>query len=298
MYVAKQAQSGYSISSEDQDGAAGPLTLVTKLRAAIEQFELVLHYQPIVDLRSGSPLRAEALVRWGHAKHGLILPDDFIPAAEQSDLIKPLTLWVLNEALCQLHALRKAGLDLGITVNVSGRSLVDREFPDTTRQLLETWAIAPRLLTLEVTEHSMLAGDEDEVLHRLHELGIRLAADDFGTGYSSLAHLKRLALDEIKIDRSFVTDMTVNHDDAAIVRSTIDLAHSLGIQVVAEGVENSQTWEHLRELSCDFVQGFYVSRPIPPNELGGWLRAPKCALGDRLPEPEGLAVQIGARNLR
>ena len=278
MYVAKQARSGYSLYSGEQESSTRPLSLVTKLRSAIEQFELVLHYQPIVDLQTGSPLRAEALVRWGHPKHGLIQPDDFIPAAEQSDLIKPLTLWVLNEALSQLQTWRKAGLDLGVTVNLSGRTLLDPEFPDTTRQLLETWAIPPDLLTFEITERSMLAAAEHEALHRLQALGVRLAADDFGTGYASLAYLKRLALDEIKIDRSFVTDMAANRDDATIVRSTIDLAHSLGIRVVAEGVENPETWEQLAHLGCDFVQGFYVSRPVPGSELGPWLRAPKCTL--------------------
>ena len=286
MYVAKQARSGYSIYTGEQDSAIRPLTLVTKLRSALEQFELVLHYQPIVDLKAGGPMRAEALVRWGHPRHGLIQPDDFIPAAEQSDLIKPLTIWVLNEALSQLHTWRKAGLDLGVTVNLSGRTLLDPEFSDTTRQLLETWTIPPEFLTLEITERSMLAAAEDEALRRLQALGVRLSADDFGTGYASLAHLKRLALDEIKIDRSFVTDMAVNRDDAAIVRSTIDLAHSLGIRVVAEGVENPATWDQLAHLGCDFVQGFYVSRPVPGSELGPWLRAPKCTLpaeGTRAP---------------
>lgn len=290
MYVAKQARCGYSIYTGDQENATRPLTLVTKLRSAIEQLELVLHYQPIVDLRTGSPLKVEALVRWGHPSLGLIQPDDFIPAAEQSELIRPLTTWVLNEALSQLHRLRTAGVDLGMSVNLSGQTLLDPEFPDTTRQLLETWATPPDLLTFEITERSMLAAAEDEALQRLHALGVRLSADDFGTGYSSLAHLKRLALDEIKIDRSFVTDMAVNHDDAVIVRSTIDLAHSLGIRVVAEGVENAQTWEHLCELGCDSVQGFYVSRPIAGTELGSWLRAPKCAVPDRPAEGERLAV--------
>jgi diguanylate cyclase (GGDEF)-like protein/PAS domain S-box-containing protein len=278
MYVAKQARSGYSLYTGEQESALRPLALVTKLRSAIEQFELVLHYQPIVDLQTGTPLRAEALVRWGHPSHGLIQPNDFIPAAEQSDLIKPLTLWVLNEALTQLNTWRKAGLDLGVTVNLSGRTLLDPEFPDATRQLLETWSISPDLLTFEITERSMLASAEHEALRRLRALGVRLSADDFGTGYASLVHLKQLALDEIKIDRSFVTDMVANHDDAAIVRSTIDLAHSLGMRVVAEGIENPDTWEHLSQLGCDFVQGFYVSRPLPGSELGPWLRAPRCAL--------------------
>ena len=279
MYVAKRARSGYCLYGRDQEPEPErQLALVTKLRSAIEQFELVLHYQPIVDLRTGRPLRAEALLRWGHPKHGLVGPDDFIPGAEQSDLIKPLTLWVLNEALAQVHTLLKAGIDLGITVNLSGRNLVDPDFPDATAQLLETWGVAPGRLTFEITERSILAGEEDEALHRFRQMGVRLAADDFGTGYSSLAHLRRLKLDEIKIDRSFVNDIATNGDDAAIVRSTIDLAHSLGVQVVAEGVEDAQTWELLSAMGCDFVQGFFVSHPIPGNELGLWLRAPKCAL--------------------
>lgn len=279
MYVAKRARSGYCLYGGDQEAEPQRRqALVTKLRSALDQFELIVHYQPIVDLRTGRPLRAEALLRWGHPRHGLLGPDDFIPAAEQSDLIKPLTLWVLNEALGQVHTLKKAGIDLGITVNLSGRSLVDPDLPDATAQLLSSWGVPPDLLTLEITERSILAGEEDEALHRFRQMGVRLAADDFGTGYSSLVHLKRLALDEIKIDRSFVSDIAVNLDDAAIVRSTIDLAHSLGVRVVAEGVEDAQTWELLLAMGCDFVQGFFVSRPLPGSELGLWLRAPKCVL--------------------
>jgi len=291
MYVAKLSRSGYCIYGRDQEAELKKQqALLTKLRSAIDQFELILHYQPIVDLRTGRPLKAEALLRWGHPKHGLVGPDDFVPAAEQSELIKPLTLWVLNEALAQLHTLGQAGIDLGITVNVSGRNLVDPDFPEAAGQLLQTWGVAPARLTLEITERSILASEEDAALHRLCQMGVRLAADDFGTGYSSLAHLKRLALDEIKIDRSFVTDMVANHDDAAIVRSTIDLAHRLGIRVVAEGVEDAQTWELLSSMGCDLVQGYYVSPPIPGSELGLWLRAPKCALGDDRPLPARVAV--------
>jgi len=199
-------------------------------------------------------------------------------------------MWVLNEALAQVHALKKAGIDVGITVNLSGHNLVDPDFPDATSLLLRGWDIPPGRLTFEITERSILARDEDAALHRFRQMGVRLAADDFGTGYSSLAHLKRLALDEIKIDRSFVSDIASNLDDAAIVRSTIDLAHSLGVQVVAEGVEDAQTWEPLTAMRCDFVQGFFVSPPIPGSELGLWLRAPKCVLAaDRL-RPIELAV--------
>jgi diguanylate cyclase (GGDEF)-like protein/PAS domain S-box-containing protein len=275
MFAAKRARSGFSVYSVDQEGGenGGRVPLIGKLRYAIDQFELVLHYQPIVSTTDGTPIKVEALVRWGHPNHGLLPPDDFIPSAEQTNLIKPLTAWVLNEALGQVHAWSRAGIDIGVAVNLSARNLLDDELPDAVAQLLSTWQVAPEKLSLEITERSILATEAEETLQRLQATGVRIAVDDFGTGYSSLTYLKRLPVHEIKIDKSFVLDMATNWDGAAIVRSTIDLGHNLGLKVVAEGVEDEMTLALLREYRCDFVQGFHISRPAPAGQLGPWLRA-------------------------
>ena len=275
MYTAKRARSGFSVYSADQEGGdnSGRVPLLGKLRYAIDQFELVLHYQPIVSALDGQLLKVEALVRWGHPSHGLLPPDDFIPSAEQSNLIKPLTAWVLNEALGQVHAWSKVGIDVGVAVNLSARNLVDDELPDAVAQLLGTWQVAPQKLSLEITERSILAIEAEETLRRLHDIGVQISVDDFGTGYSSLTYLKRLPVSEIKIDKSFVMDMATNRDGAAIVRSTIDLGHNLGLKVVAEGVEDEKAVELLREFRCDFIQGFHISRPAAAGLLGPWLRS-------------------------
>ncbi|MDQ6714259.1 MAG: EAL domain-containing protein [Candidatus Dormibacteraeota bacterium] len=275
MFAAKRARSGFSVYSVDQEGGdnGGRLPLIGKLRYAIDQFELVLHYQPIISVSDGHPSKVEALVRWGHPSHGLLPPDDFIPSAEQSNLIKPLTAWVLNEALGQVHAWSKAGIDVGVAVNLSARNLLDDELPDAVEQLLSTWQVEPQKLSLEITESSIIAAEAEETLERLHATGVQISVDDFGTGYSSLTYLKRLPVQEIKIDKSFVTDMATNRDDAAIVRSTIDLGHNLGLKVVAEGVEDEATEALLREYGCDFIQGFHIARPAAAGLLGPWLRA-------------------------
>ncbi|MDQ6885211.1 MAG: EAL domain-containing protein [Candidatus Dormibacteraeota bacterium] len=275
MYAAKRARSGFSVYSIDQEGGdtGGRLPLIGKLRYAIDQFELVLHYQPIISVADGHPAKVEALVRWGHPSHGLLPPDDFIPSAEQTNLIKPLTAWVLNEALGQVHAWSKAGIDVGVSVNLSARNLLDDELPDAVAQLLTTWQVEPEKLSLEITESSIIAAEAEETLERLHATGVQISVDDFGTGYSSLTYLKRLPVQEIKIDKSFVMDMATNRDGAAIVRSTIDLGHNLGMKVVAEGVEDEATEALLREYGCDFIQGFHIARPAAAGLLGPWLRA-------------------------
>ncbi|HVH62775.1 MAG TPA: EAL domain-containing protein, partial [Candidatus Dormibacteraeota bacterium] len=274
MYTAKRARSGFSVYSVDQEGGEsdGRVPLIGKLRYAIDQFELLLHYQPIVSAADGRPVKVEALVRWGHPSHGLLPPDDFIPSAEQTNLIKPLTAWVLNEAIGQVHAWSRAGIDIGVSVNLSARNLLDDELPDAVAQLLRTWQVAPDKLSLEITERFIIATEAEDTLRRLHATGVQISVDDFGTGYSSLAYLRRLPLGEIKIDKSFVTDMATNWDGAAIVRSTIDLGHNLGLKVVAEGVEDQRTAELLHEYGCDLIQGFHISRPAAPGPLGPWLQ--------------------------
>ncbi|HEV2014286.1 MAG TPA: EAL domain-containing protein [Candidatus Dormibacteraeota bacterium] len=274
MYAAKRAKSGYSVYSIEQDGGENGdrVPLVGKLRYAIDQFELVLHYQPIVSAVDGHPLKVEALVRWGHPKHGLLPPDDFIPSAEQSELIKPLTAWVLNEALGQVHAWSRAGIDIGVAVNLSARNLHDTELPDAVAELLRTWQVEPEKLTVEITERGVVSPEALDILRRLHAVGVRISLDDFGTGYSALAYLQHLPVDEIKIDKSFVQDMTTNGDQATIVRSTIDLGHNLGLIVVAEGVEDEATYRLLIDYGCDLIQGYHLGRPTTAAALGPWLR--------------------------
>ena len=280
MYVAKRAHSGYNVYSSDQ-GSYPPARppLIASLGAAIDQLELMLHYQPIVDIRTGIPDSVEALVRWGHPRHGLLSPNDFVPAAEQTELIHPLTRWVLNEALGQAHAWQAAGIDLAVAVNLSPRNLLDPELAETIRGLLQSWSISPDRLILEITERNTLSSEDFEALRLLRGLGVRLAVDDFGTGYSTLTYLRKLPLSEVKIDRSFVTDMVTNQDDAAIVRSTIDLGHRMGLRVVAEGVNNAQTARALADLNCDLMQGFHVARPMIGSEISAWLKGLQQPLG-------------------
>jgi EAL domain-containing protein (putative c-di-GMP-specific phosphodiesterase class I) len=251
------------------------LTMLTELRRAIDAGELVLHYQPKAELRSGEVSGVEALVRWSHPTRGLIPPDEFIPLAQKTGVIVPLTHFVLNEALRQCRTWQLEGLNLCVGVNLSARNLLDVNLPDTVGGLLAKWEVAPSLLELEITESTILADPirAMHVLSRLGDMGVRLAIDDFGTGYSSLAYLKRLPVDELKIDKSFVQGMERDDNDAVIVRSTIDLGRNLGLRVVAEGVETDEAWRRLASLGCDVAQGYYLSRPVPAAELASWLRA-------------------------
>jgi diguanylate cyclase (GGDEF)-like protein/PAS domain S-box-containing protein len=275
MYTAKDGNMDYAFydkSSDNYDPAR--LTIVGELRRALDEQELVLYYQPKAVLASGDVSSVEALIRWNHPTRGLVLPDDFIPLAQQTGLIKPLTLYVVNEALRQSCAWQQEGITLSIAVNLSMRNLLDLEFPGQVQHLLEEWSVHPSLLEFEITESTMLADPVRTklILDKLSAMGIRLAIDDFGTGYSSLAYLSRLPVDEIKIDRSFVMLMSEDEDNATIVRSTIDLGKNLGLQVVAEGVETEEIWEKLAALGCTVAQGHYLSHPVPADELRNWLR--------------------------
>jgi diguanylate cyclase (GGDEF)-like protein len=275
MYAAKQTHAGFVVYDPAVDQhSPRRLALLGGLRRALERDELVLHYQPKADLHTGQVLGAEALVRWQHPAHGLLGPGEFIPLAERTGLIHPLTRWVLDTALRQAAAWRQAGHHLSIAVNVSTRSLLDREFPDHVAERLAAWQVPAASLVLEVTESAVMADPALalEVLSRLHALGVGLALDDFGTGYSSMAYLKALPVDELKVDRSFVGQMATSSSDAVIVRSTIDLGHNLGLHVVAEGVENQATWEELAALGCDTAQGYHLGRPMPAAELERWLQ--------------------------
>jgi EAL domain-containing protein (putative c-di-GMP-specific phosphodiesterase class I) len=275
MYEAKRESSDacfYDHETHEYD--ISRLTLVGELRRAMERDELVLHYQPKAVLADGEVRSVEALVRWNHPVRGLIFPDAFIPIAQETSLIGPFTLHVLERALRQGRDWRRAGIDLTISVNLSMRNLLDRDFPRRVEELLECCEMDASLLELEVTESSMLANPKRAklVLGELSALGVRLSIDDFGTGYSSLSYLRELPVDEIKIDRSFVMRMGEEGADVAIVRSTIDLGRNLGLEVVAEGVETQEAWDSLRELGCQTAQGYFLSQPVEADTLTEWLQ--------------------------
>lgn len=275
MYLAKEDRSGCEVYDAGRDEySPGRLALAGELRRGIERGELVLHYQPKADLASRRIRGVEALVRWQHPQRGLVGPDVFVPLAERTGLIRPLTHAVLANALRQAEAWQEQGVELSVAVNLSARDLLDVELPDVVRELLERHRVPAARLELEITESVILADPmrTRAVLSRLHAMGVVLAIDDFGTGYSSLRYLKRLPVAEIKIDRSFVMNMHQYENDAVIVRSTIELGRSLGLRVVAEGVESEAVWLELVRLGCDQAQGYYLSPPVPGDELAAWLR--------------------------
>jgi diguanylate cyclase (GGDEF)-like protein/PAS domain S-box-containing protein len=269
MYVAKRSGNGYAVfDAAHERQTESHLTQLLDLRQCVAREELVVHYQPKIDLTSGEIFGVEALVRWQHPTRGLLQPVSFMPEVERTDLIEPVTSYVLSTALRQQQVWREQGIELTMAVNVSARSLgPDSALPETIAALTEMLGTARGQLTLELTEGGLIEAAAPEMLGRLHDMGERLSIDDFGTGYSSLAYLQRLPVDEIKIDRSFVTGLVEVHDDATIVRSTIDLAHSLGLKVVAEGVEDQAVLKALIEYGCDAAQGFLFGRPVAAAEV-------------------------------
>lgn len=275
MYVAKRSGKGHALYAQDQERTSlGDLSLKSELREAIQSSQLCLYYQPQIDHTSRRIVGVEALVRWNHPLRGFLAPDIFIPLAEDGGLIGPLTQWVLQAALAHQVALNEAGYSLNMAVNLSARNLHDMELPANIGRLLAASGANPAKLTLEITESAVMANPSDglSILVELDKMGIKLAIDDYGTGYSSLAYLKRLPVDELKIDKSFVTDMEENENDAVIVRSTIDLAHNLGLKVTAEGVETQGIWDTLSVLGCDQSQGYFMGRPMSADALLAWLR--------------------------
>jgi diguanylate cyclase (GGDEF)-like protein len=276
MYEAKTAQSGRACYARERDKhSLERLTLAGELSHALESGEIEAHYQPKADAGSHKIVGAEALVRWRHPTRGLIPPVEFVTVAEQAGLGRALTRRMLELALSQVKAWREAGLDLHVAVNTTVADLQDTRFPDEVAAMLGAHGLPPEALVLEVTENMVLADPVrvGDVLARLGELGLGLSLDDFGTGYSSLTHLKALPVGEVKIDRSFVARMTSDPVDAAIVQATIQLAHSIGIRVVAEGIEDETTWSSLAASHCELVQGYALSRPLPAAELEELLRA-------------------------
>ena len=270
MYAAKEGPRGHMLFEPQLDRySPRRLSLTGALRSAIADGEIVVHFQPKAELRTGRIIAVEALARWQHPELGLIGPSEFVPIAEQTGLIGPLTSFVLETALRQLSEWSEQGEDLSVAVNLSARSFLDAELAAELPLLLERTGVEAERLELEITE-SMLMLDPARaqvMLERLSAIGLRLSLDDFGTGYSSLANLKRLPVDVIKIDKSFVIDMPHDASDAAIVRSTIELGHNLGLVVVAEGVESHDAWRRLEELGCDLAQGYHVSRPLPAEAM-------------------------------
>jgi len=269
LYCAKAQRATCTVYSPDHDQSSiDRLALAAELRDGINRDQLVVHYQPKLPLKHDLPCGVEALVRWNHPQHGRIGPDRFIALAEQTGLIKTLTEHVLKTALHQCQTWRDAGLDVRFSVNLSTRNLIDHDLPATIRALLHRFTVPPASLQLEITE-SRIVADLDRaqtVLHQLRAIRVTIAIDDFGTGFSSLSQLQQFPIDEIKIDRSFVIGMETNCNNAALVRSIIELARSLGLRVTAEGVETANAHHTLRELGCDFAQGFHIGKPAPADE--------------------------------
>ena len=276
MYTAKQGQLGISLYDEEKDNhSVRHLTLTGALRRAIENDELSFHYQPKIEISTLQVASLEALARWDHPEHGAIPPQEFVLHAERTGLIEALTLWAFGTALRRIVAWREEGLDLSLAVNLSARNLHEENLPDILEKLFVEHGVDPRSLILELTESALMMDPEGafKVVERLADMGVRLSIDDFGTGYSSLAYLRLLPVQELKIDQSFVRGMNENEEDLVIVRSTIDLAHNLGLQVVAEGIETAQHIEVLQELGCDIGQGFHIGRPMPDDALTKWLKS-------------------------
>jgi diguanylate cyclase (GGDEF)-like protein len=274
MYEAKRSHSGHAIyASENDPHSPIQLAMVGELRRALQSGELTLHYQPKVDLSSEVVHGVEALVRWNHPERGLLPPNEFVPMAERTGLIRLLTRYVLNAALAQASEWNEIGLELRVSVNLSARNLLDPSLAEDVARLLSRWGIRPDLLELEITESTIMLDPAraTEVLNQLSEMGIGLSVDDFGTGYSSLSYLRELPVKELKIDRTFVSRMCEDDGDRFIVRSTIGLGQNLGLRVVAEGVEDEETLAQLTTLGCDLAQGYFLSRPVPASELADWL---------------------------
>jgi diguanylate cyclase (GGDEF)-like protein len=280
MYAAKEAHTGCKVYSPELDKhSAHRLSVLSDFRGALTRGEIVLHYQPIVDLHHLHVRGAEGLVRWEHPQHGLLPPSAFMPAVEQTGLIQPLTRHVLDLALAQCAEWRRYGSEMSVAVNLSVRNLLDRDLPAQVDQLLSDHSLPPDALQLEITE-SMIMSDPDRAratVMRLSELGVHLSVDDFGTGYSSLANLRQLPINELKIDRSFVTPMLRDDSDLIIVKSTINLGHELELRVVAEGVEDEPTLMRLVRLGADMAQGYHLSRPLSPEAFSAWMGRPAVA---------------------
>ena len=276
MYAAKSAHSGVEVYDAQRDEySPRRLALASRLRTGIDSGEMVLHYQPQIDAKTGRAVGAEALIRWQHPEYGLVPPMEFVPIAEQSGAIMQLTQWVLENAIAQLAEWRDIGLDIGISINASMRNLLDASVAEGISRLLSTYNLPPELLTFEITETHLMSDPERTlpVLHRLAALGVRLSVDDFGTGYSSLSYLNELPVHEVKIDKSFLRPDAEGRGNDTIVRTIVSMSQHLGLETVAEGVEDVQAAEALTAIGCTRLQGYYFARPMPASEIPSWLTA-------------------------
>ena len=296
MYVAKDGHHPWTTYHPSLDhNSPSRLALVGELQAALRDGELLVHYQPKVSVATRVATGAEALVRWAHPQRGLLSPTDFLPIAEQTGLIHDLTAFVVEQALAQCQRWSAHGHDISVSVNLSTRTLLDPDFPAFVAARLASTGLQPDRLVLEITETMVMADPERsrQGLAELRRLGVQLSVDDYGTGHSSLAYLKQLPVNEMKIDKSFITDMADDQSDAVITRSTVDLAHRLGLTVVAEGVETAETWRLLASIGCDEAQGYHFSRPLPAGRFLSWLH--RNAAGSHALDHVGSGVSHAVR---
>ena len=274
MYAAKGSGGGFDrYADELDDDGSFRLGLLGQVRPGLERGEFILFYQPKVRASDGRAAGAEALARWEHPGYGMLTSQDFVPLIEETTLLRPFTRFVIEQALRQWREWTEMGVRLPIAVNISPRSMLDMQFPDQVAELLDAWEVPPAFITMELTESSLLteSGRSIGVLDRLAKVGVNLSIDDFGTGYSSMKYLRRLPIDELKIDRSFVAQMLVDTNDFTIVHATAMLGKNLGLRVVAEGVEDRETFDKLAEIGCDEVQGYYIGRPMSAVAFTRWL---------------------------
>jgi len=275
MQQAKSSDGGRYIRYSDKltFDTSGDSSLAAELRTAVRKNQFELHYQPRIDLASGQLVGLEALLRWNHPEMGFIPPNEFIPLVEMTELIHPMTLWVLENAIAQAKRWKDKGYNFSIAANLSAQNLLGDFLVERIENLLRKYDLPARMLELEITESTIMADPERalRVLKNIDELGVTLAIDDFGTGYSSLAYLKQLPVQTLKIDGFFVTSMLVDEQDEIIVHSTVNLAHNLGLKVVAEGVEDEAVLERLQGLQCDEAQGYHIARPQPAANVEEWL---------------------------
>jgi diguanylate cyclase (GGDEF)-like protein len=299
MYSAKETGAGFEVYDEVIDRYKPELVrLVTQIRPAIDDGQFRMFLQPKIRLSDGRVAGAEALIRWEHPTLGRLLPADFIPTVEKTVLLQPLTLWAIEDVVRTLRSWSDYGVRLPVAVNLSPRTLLDQDLPDVVGGLLERFGVPASLLRLELTESFLVAdsGRSDAVLSRLARLGVGLSIDDFGTGFSSLSYLKRLPIEEIKIDRSFVSQMLDRVEDFTIVRATVELGRNLGLRVVAEGVQDRETFDRLGDFGCDEAQGYYISRPLDPNDFWRWLsvREAEFDVASDTPAEEGTGGRLRA----
>ncbi len=299
MYAAKRNKTGFATYDPHYDTSQQEhLSLLGELRRAVERNELRLHYQPKVSMHSSHVSAVEALIRWEHPTRGLVPPGLFVPFAEHTGYIKLLTRWVIREAVRQCGEWLRDGLTLQVSVNISARDLMNRDLPELVGELLAEHDVTPGLLCLEITESGFMEdpAHAQKVLDRLAELGVKLSIDDYGTGYSSLSYIMKLPVQELKIDQSFISRMATDSEISTIVRSTIDLGHNLGLQVVAEGVEDAAVWNMLRSLGCDDAQGFYMSKPLDARALVQWIRDNAGTFASPPPPAPGEYASLTQRN--